>query len=113
LTKIKEFQAEEYYVCALAVHPTLPYLLSSSRFNLIKLWDWDQGWICTRKFSSEIGRNYDTSEITFNPKDANSFASAGIDGINVCDSLFPLNSLLTTILSDYGPHFCVPYVYNL
>jgi WD40 repeat protein len=35
---------------SLAVHPTLPYLLSSSDDMLIKLWDWEKGWICTQIF---------------------------------------------------------------
>ena len=32
------------------MHPTLPYLLSSSDDMLIKLWDWDKGWMCTQIF---------------------------------------------------------------
>jgi len=32
------------------VHPSLPYLLSSSDDMLIKLWDWEKGWICTQIF---------------------------------------------------------------
>ena len=27
------------------MHPTMPYLLSSSDDMLIKLWDWEKGWI--------------------------------------------------------------------
>ena len=32
------------------MHPTMPYLLSSSDDMLIKLWDWEKGWICTQIF---------------------------------------------------------------
>lgn len=32
------------------MHPSLPYLLSSSDDMLIKLWDWEKGWICTQIF---------------------------------------------------------------
>lgn len=35
---------------SLAVHPTMPYLLSSSDDMLIKLWDWEKGWACTQVF---------------------------------------------------------------
>jgi coatomer subunit beta' len=81
LTEINGFQAdEEGTVNALAVHPTLPYLLSSCKCNLVKLWDWDQGWICTRQFSTSSTDRYDTREMTFNPKDASSFASLDDDG---------------------------------
>ncbi|RVW41379.1 Coatomer subunit beta'-2 [Vitis vinifera] len=31
-----------------AVHPTLPYVLSASDDMLIKLWDWEKGWECTQ-----------------------------------------------------------------
>lgn len=32
------------------MHPSLPYLLSSSDDMLIKLWDWDKGWTCNQIF---------------------------------------------------------------
>ena len=32
------------------MHPSLPYILSSSDDMLIKLWDWEKGWICTQIF---------------------------------------------------------------
>jgi WD40 repeat protein len=32
------------------VHPTLPYVLTSSDDMLIKLWDWDKGWACCQVF---------------------------------------------------------------
>ena len=32
------------------MHPTMPYLLSSSDDMLIKLWDWEKGWACTQIF---------------------------------------------------------------
>jgi coatomer subunit beta' len=84
LTEIKRFQAEEGTVHALAVHPTLPYLLSSCKCNLIKLWDWEQGWVCSREFSSSSTDRYNMREMTFSPKDPISFACLDDDGeINV------------------------------
>jgi coatomer subunit beta' len=81
LTEIKKFQAEDGPVHALAVHPTLPCLLSCSKNSVIKLWDWDQGWMCTRKFSCTRS----THQMTFNPKHVNSFVSLDYHGdINVC-----------------------------
>jgi coatomer subunit beta' len=32
------------------VHPSLPYILSSSDDMLIKLWDWEKGWACNQIF---------------------------------------------------------------
>lgn len=100
LTGFMRFKAEEGRVHALvlAVHPTLPYLLSSSTSNLIKLWNWDQQWMCTRKFSNSSSTDiFSTRRMIFNPKDANSFASLDNNGeINVWrHSLFPRHSLHT------------------
>lgn len=32
------------------MHPSLPYILSSSDDMLIKLWDWEKGWTCNQIF---------------------------------------------------------------
>ena len=50
MEKVKVFEAHTDYIRCVAVHPTLPYVLSSSDDMLIKLWDWDKGWMCTQIF---------------------------------------------------------------
>ena len=45
---VRSFEAHTDYIRCVAVHPTLPYLLTSSDDMLIKLWDWDKGWACTQ-----------------------------------------------------------------
>nr|CAD1843045.1 unnamed protein product [Ananas comosus var. bracteatus] len=76
MDKIKVFEAHTDYIRCVAVHPTLPYVLSSSDDMLIKLWDWDKGWICTQIFE---GHSHYVMQVTFNPKDTNTFASASLD----------------------------------
>lgn len=50
MDKVKTFEAHTDYIRSVAVHPTLPYVLTSSDDMLIKLWDWDKGWACTQLF---------------------------------------------------------------
>jgi WD40 repeat protein len=76
MDKIKTFEAHTDYIRCVAVHPTLPYVLSSSDDMLIKIWDWDKGWICTQIFE---GHSHYVMQVTFNPKDTNTFASASLD----------------------------------
>ncbi|WVZ79575.1 hypothetical protein U9M48_027140 [Paspalum notatum var. saurae] len=76
MDKVKVFEAHTDYIRCVAVHPTLPYVLSSSDDMLIKLWDWDKGWMCTQIFE---GHSHYVMQITFNPKDTNTFASASLD----------------------------------
>ncbi|VAI69856.1 unnamed protein product [Triticum turgidum subsp. durum] len=76
MDKIKVFEAHTDYIRCVAVHPTLPYMLSSSDDMLIKLWDWDKGWMCTQIFE---GHSHYVMQVTFNPKDTNTFASASLD----------------------------------
>ncbi|XP_038999716.1 coatomer subunit beta'-1-like [Hibiscus syriacus] len=47
---IKEIEVHTDFIRSLALHPTLPYVLSASNDKLIKLWDWEKGWICSRVF---------------------------------------------------------------
>lgn len=76
MDKIKVFEAHTDYIRCVAVHPTLPYVLSSSDDMLIKLWDWEKGWLCTQIFE---GHSHYVMQVTFNPKDTNTFASASLD----------------------------------
>ena len=84
MDKIKVFEAHADYIRCVAVHPTLPYVLSSSDDMLIKLWDWEKDWVCTQIFE---GHSHYVMHVTFNPKDTNTFASASLDrSIKVRDS---------------------------
>ncbi|XP_049398278.1 coatomer subunit beta'-2-like [Solanum stenotomum] len=76
MDKVKVFEAHTDYIRCVAVHPTLPYVLSSSDDMLIKLWDWEKGWLCTQIFE---GHSHYVMQVTFNPKDTNTFASASLD----------------------------------
>ncbi|XP_020597298.1 coatomer subunit beta'-1-like [Phalaenopsis equestris] len=76
MDKVKVFEAHTDYIRCVAVHPTLPYVLSSSDDMLIKLWDWEKGWMCTQIFE---GHSHYIMQVTINPKDTNTFASASLD----------------------------------
>ncbi|KAK3028321.1 hypothetical protein RJ639_037783 [Escallonia herrerae] len=76
MDKVKVFEAHTDYIRCVAVHPTLPYVLSSSDDMLIKLWDWEKSWVCTQIFE---GHSHYVMQVTFNPKDTNTFASASLD----------------------------------
>ncbi|XP_073394902.1 coatomer subunit beta'-1 isoform X1 [Physcomitrium patens] len=76
MDKVKQFEAHTDYIRCVIVHPTLPYVLSCSDDMLIKLWDWEKGWICTQIFE---GHSHYVMQVTFNPKDSNTFASASLD----------------------------------
>jgi len=76
MEKLKAFEAHTDYIRCLAVHPTQPYVLSSSDDMLIKLWDWEKGWQNTMVFE---GHAHYVMMVTINPKDTNTFASASLD----------------------------------
>ncbi|RVW41409.1 Coatomer subunit beta'-2 [Vitis vinifera] len=77
MEKIAEFESHTDFIRSVAVHPTLPYVLSASDDMLIKLWDWEKGWECTQTFQ---GHAHYVMQVAFSPKDANTFASASLDG---------------------------------
>lgn len=75
--KTKEFKAHDDYIRSLAVHPSLPYVLSCSDDTMIKLWDWEKDWACTQIFK---GHNHYVMQVAFNPKDQNqTFTSVSLD----------------------------------
>jgi len=74
--KVAVFEAHTDYIRCIAVHPTQPYVLTSSDDMSIKLWDWDNGWKNIQTFE---GHSHYVMQVVFNPKDANTFASASLD----------------------------------
>ncbi|KAK2705291.1 hypothetical protein QYM36_017359 [Artemia franciscana] len=68
--------AHKDYVRCLAVHPTLPIVLSGSDDKKIKMRNWDNSWTCQKVFD---GHSHYVMQIVFNPKDNNTFASASLD----------------------------------
>jgi len=42
--KVAAFEAHADYIRSIAVHPTQPFVLTSSDDMVIKLWDWERGW---------------------------------------------------------------------
>jgi len=76
LEKVAQFEAHLDYIRALAVHPTLPILLSSSDDMLVKAWDWDRQWQCTQVFR---GHQSYVLGLAINPKDPTQFATGSMD----------------------------------
>ncbi|RYR50744.1 hypothetical protein Ahy_A07g037364 [Arachis hypogaea] len=75
--KISEFEEHTDYIRSLAVHPFLPYVVSASDDNVLKLWDWKKSWACLKTFQ---GHSHYVMSVAFNPKDPSTFASASLDG---------------------------------
>lgn len=76
LERVHMFEAHADYIRCIAVHPTQPYILTSSDDMMIKLWDWDKKWMCCQVFE---GHTHYVMQIVINPKDNNQFASASLD----------------------------------
>ncbi|KAL6595041.1 hypothetical protein ACP70R_048144 [Stipagrostis hirtigluma subsp. patula] len=66
------YRAHQGQVRSLAVHPTHPYLLSSSDDKSIKLWNWDNKWEQIREFKGHLSP---VLQVMFSPKDTSQFAS--------------------------------------
>ncbi|KAJ3991040.1 coatomer protein [Lentinula boryana] len=74
--KVASFEAHPDYIRCLAVHPTLSLVLTGSDDMTIKVWDWEKGWKNVQMYQ---GHTHYIMNISFNPKDTNTFASACLD----------------------------------
>ncbi|CAM0877754.1 unnamed protein product [Alopecurus aequalis] len=98
--EVMSFDAHRTSITCLAVHPTQPFLLSSSHGDhQIKLWDWEKDWECTRTF-----QGYGVVKMTFNLDNTNDFASASSDGVV---KIWSIDSDDGKIITLYG--LCVGY----
>ena len=76
LERLASFEAHSDYVRCIAVHPSQPFILTSSDDMTIKLWNWDKAWACQQVYE---GHTHYVMQIVVNPKDNNTFASASLD----------------------------------
>ncbi|KAL6595552.1 hypothetical protein ACP70R_047892 [Stipagrostis hirtigluma subsp. patula] len=109
MDKVNKFEAQAGKIISLlAVHPTYPFLLSASYGDRsVKLWDWDQGWVCTRTFDEHPGG---VSSLAFNPGDINTFAAVAYDGMA---KVWNINSSnLITTLKGQGEQYSGDYVFT-
>ncbi|KAL6640389.1 hypothetical protein ACP70R_021512 [Stipagrostis hirtigluma subsp. patula] len=87
---------------------TQPFLLSASYGDRsVKLWDWDQGWICNRTFDEHPGG---VSSLAFNPGDINTFATVAYDGMAKVWNISSSN--LITTLKGQGEQYSGDYVFT-
>ena len=68
----KKNVANADFLRSITIHPTLPYVLTSSDDMSIKLWDWERNWENTIIFE---GHTHYVMQIEINPKESNTFAS--------------------------------------
>lgn len=81
--KVKEFEAHcDKALSHLAVLPECELLLTASYDDKsIKLWDWSQGWACTRV----IDTHANVYDLIINPRGTNTFASRNLfNDVKVC-----------------------------
>lgn len=113
--KVTQFEAHPDYIRSIAVHPTRPFILTSSDDYTIKLWNWDHQWKNEQTFE---GHQHYVMSIAFNPKDLNTFASACLDksikvwslGSNVPNYTIYAEQSKGFNYVDYYPHGDKPYL---
>jgi coatomer subunit beta' len=76
MEKVKQFEAHTDYIRYILVHPTQPYLLTSSDDSTIKLWDVDKDFVPIKTLEDHV---HYVMMLALNPRDPNTFASASLD----------------------------------
>lgn len=76
MEKITSFEAHTDYIRCIIVHPTQPYILSSSDDSTIRLWDIDKNFKLVKTYEDHI---HYVMQIALNPRDTNTFCSGSMD----------------------------------
>lgn len=76
MEKVKEFQAHADFIRSIIVHPTQPYIISSSDQAKIKIWNFQNSF---NQVSVLSEHKHFVMALAFNPKDLTKFASASMD----------------------------------
>jgi len=76
MEKMYTFEAHNDFIRWITIHPTLPYLLTSSDDGHIKVFDYDKDFKNIKDYESHTHYVMMTA---INPRDTNTFASACLD----------------------------------
>ena len=74
--KVKTIEEHSDFIRGLAVHPQLPYVLSCSDDQTVKMFDWEKNWSRINSFEDH---DHYIMQVAINPKDNMMFASASLD----------------------------------
>jgi coatomer subunit beta' len=74
--KIKTINEHQDYIRHIVVHPNLPYVISCSDDDTIKIFDWDKGW---QRINNMSDHEHYVMQLAINPKDPQMMASASLD----------------------------------
>ncbi|KAL6929581.1 hypothetical protein ACO0SA_000984 [Hanseniaspora valbyensis] len=113
--KVYEFEAHPDYVRCIVVHPTLPYILTSSDDGLVKLWNWEENWSLKQEFEAHESI---VMSVAINPKDPTVFATASLDRTVKIWTIGKADPNLTILAHEtegvnyveYYPHQDKPYL---
>ncbi|KAI0690264.1 coatomer beta [Cytidiella melzeri] len=100
--KVATFEAHPDYIRCLTVHPTASIVLTGSDDMTIKAWDWDKQWRCIQTYE---GHTHYIMNISVNPKDTNTFASACLDRTVKMWSLGSSSANFTMEAHDKGVNY--------
>ncbi|KAJ8083114.1 Coatomer subunit beta' [Marasmius tenuissimus] len=100
--KVAAFEAHPDYIRCLTVHPTASIVLTGSDDMTIKAWDWDKGW---KNIQTYEGHTHYIMNLSFNPKDSNTFASACLDRTVKMWSLGSPNANFTMDAHEKGVNY--------
>ncbi len=64
------------YLRCIVIHPTEPYIITSSDDAQIKIWDWDKQFTCMKIFTDH---EHYVMQVVINPRDFHIMASASLD----------------------------------
>jgi len=76
MEKVFSFEAHKDFIRCITVHPTLPYILTSSDDGYIKIWDFNNKFKLYSEY--QLHKHYVMMTV-INPRDTNTFASASLD----------------------------------
>ncbi len=106
LEKVKVFEAHTDYIRCIIVHPSHPYIISSSDDTTIRIWDWDNNFNCLKVLDDHT---HYVMQMVLHPRDVNTLASASLDKSIKVWNIQSGNKALYSLLGHQNGINCLDY----